>query len=497
MKNGLSLFLLSLLLMPGILQPNDLQAQQRQNATFTYGLELRGAAAGNEFLPFWLYSNRHGTVDYYSPSSSAIVDFHKHLDPEESGFDYGFGTTFAGRYSENEALFFSQLYGTLSYGAFEIKGGRFYEQLGTVDESLSMGSLAISQNATPMPKIKAGFPDYTDVPLTSGYVEFKGEIAHGWFEEDREIQNPYLHQKYFYLRFGGDFAFRPHIGLTHQATWAGTGNKFEGDLDDSFMDYMRVFIAESATGNPNSGEVVYALGDHRGIWDFGFDLRLSGYKLQAYFQKIYNDKDGLKLQTPDGMLGVGLDLPAASQQLVTGLLWEYLNTKDQGGPIPPNNQRDGPGGRDNYYNNYLYRTGWTYEGRTIGNPLFLNAYNPQLTLVANYLYNTENPFGIANNRIVAHHFGIEGRFSPTISYKMLATWSRNYGNYYDGDLFEQEGLRTDFLSNPEQWSFLAKFSYRPFDPLRINASVAADVGELYDDRIGVMLGIELLGSSSF
>ena len=242
---------------------------------------------------------------------------------------------------------------------------------------------------------------------------------------------------------------------------------------------------------------MYKLGDHRGIWDFGLNLEVGNFDFVAYRQQIFNDKDGLKLQTPDGLTGLSIDFPTENQQLVTGFVWEYLYTKNQSGPIPPANNRDGAGGKDNYYNNYLYRTGWTYEGRTIGNPLFLNAYNPQLDVVTNYQRNQDNRFGIANNRIVAHHIGIEGRFSDLVAYRLLGTWSRNYGNYYDGNLFEEQGIKTDFYDNPEQWSFLAEFRYRPFDPLEINASIATDMGEIYEDRVGVMIGIKLLGNSSF
>lgn len=474
---------------------HDMQAQER---TFNYGLELQGTAGTGEYVPFWLYSNNHGIVDINSPGGNTVLNFKKNLMNERSGFDYGFGTTLVSRYSKDRTVFFSQLYGAISYGAFQLKGGRYYEQLGTVDASLSMGSLAISPNATPLPKITFGIPEYTDVPFTQGFVELKGEIAHGWFEEDREIQNPWLHQKYAYLRFGGDFAFRPYIGLTDQATWAGEAEN-EGDLDDSFSDFMRVLLGRSAEGDgQTNGEAAFKLGDHRGIWDIGFDLRLGGLNLQAYRHQIYNDKDGLKFQTPDGLTGLSVELPAEKQQFVTGLLWEYLYTKNQSGPIPPPGlARDGAGGRDSYYNNYLYRTGWTYEGLNIGNPLFLNAYNPQINIVSNDQADPAMRYGIVNNRIVAHHVGIEGKLSETVRYKLMGTWSRNYGLYDDADLFEEEGLETDFFDNPEQWSFLAEFSYRPFEALRLNASLAGDTGELYEDRIGIMLGIELLGTSPF
>jgi hypothetical protein len=476
-----------------------LHAQQK---TFNYNFKLQGTASTGDYLPFWLYSNKHGIIDINAPGGQAIFNFQKNLMNHHSGFDYGFGTTVVGRYSKHATAFFNQLYAVFSYGPLQFKGGRFYEQLGDVDPSLSMGSLAISQNATPMPKIKLAIPDYTAIPFTHGYVEFKGEIAHGWFGGGRFIKDPWLHQKSAYVRLGGSLPFRPYLGLTDEVTWAGTA-PVKGKLADSFHDFIHVLLAQHASKNIAPGENIYRLGDHRGIWDTGFYLTLGDINLQAYYQKIYNDGDGLELKNADGLWGLDVRFPGKRQHFVTGFLWEYLYTKNQSGPIPPGAGRGGPGGRDNYYNNYLYQSGWTYEGRTIGNPLFLNAYNPRLGVVvmANRNLDTKDPLGIVNNRIVAHHFGLEGHLSETVNYKLLATYSRNYGNYYDGDLYEKNGTKTDFYSHPDQWSFLAKFSYQPssysYSSFRLTLSLADDVGQLYDNVFGIMFGIELLGTSSF
>lgn len=467
---------------------SDLFAQER---TFNYGLELSGAASSDDFLPFWLYSNQRGTIDPNSPGGNAVFNFEKNLMNERSGFDYGFGATLVNRLSEDETIFFNQLYGRLSYGDFQLSGGRFFEQTGTTNEALSMGSLAISSNATPMFKVKVGIPEYAPLPLTSGFIEIKTALAHGWFEEDRVVEKAWLHEKYAYVRFGGDFAFRPYGGLIHQSTWAGETDAM-GDLGDSFPDFFNVFFARSGSDEAAPSDQIFRQGDSRGIWDFGFYLTLADVDFNVYRQFIFNDKDGLKLQVPqDGLLGISVDLPAENQQVVNQFLYEFLYTKDQSGPLCPRNQRDGVGGCDNYYNNSFYRSGWTYFGNTIGNPLFLPVGAPGIE-------RTAFPAGIANNRIVAHHVGMEGNVSPAFDYKLLATWSRNSGQYDNIDDNQNPGP-TDFDSTPEQWSLLAKFSYRPpsFRSLKLNASLGGDFGELYEDRVGIMLGIELLGTSAF
>jgi hypothetical protein len=92
---------------------------------------------------------------------------------------------------------------------------------------------------------------------------------------------------------------------------------------------------------------------------------------------------------------------------------------------------------------------------------------------------------------------MEGALSSSVGYKLLGTWSRNYGVYDDIFPFQDPGP-TDFESNPEQWSLLARFSYQPDAfSLRFNTSLAGDFGDLYEDRVGIMVGIELLGTSAF
>ncbi len=457
------------------------------NKTFWYGIQLRGAVSGGNVLPFWLYANRHGTVDPYSPGASVTLNFHKRLTSDDK-FDYGFGATLIGRYSKFENLSFNQLYGAISYGALKLTGGRFYEHTGTVFAPLSMGSLTISPNATPLPKIKLGIFNYAPVPFTNGFVEIKGAIARAWFGEERRFENALLHEKYVYFRVGGDFAFRPYIGLVHQAVWAGkTDSGFEAP--DTFNDFLRIFAALKGDSTALPSGRVYALGDHRGIWDIGFYLTIADIDFTVYRQFIYDDKDGLEFDRfRDGLLGVSIELPGTEQHLITAFLWEYLNTKWQGGPACPGSGRGGPGGCENYYNNSVYRTGWQYLGRTLGNPLFLTVNAPGIEMPA-------RKFGITNNRIIAHHFGLMGRLSPSINYKLLATWSRNYGVY--PRLYHQ--VPNEFQAAPEQWSFLTKFSYQPagFNAIRFNLSLAADAGELYEDTFGVLFGVQLIGTSPF
>jgi len=49
-------------------------------------------------------------------------------------------------------------------------------------------------------------------------------------------------------------------------------------------------------------------------------------------------------------------------------LYEYVDTTNQSGGF-------GVSGRDNYFMNKLYRSGWTYDGRTLGLPFIFGPFN--------------------------------------------------------------------------------------------------------------------------
>ena len=68
--------------------------------------------------------------------------------------------------------------------------------------------------------------------------------------------------------------------------------------------------------------------------------------------------------------------------MIDKVYFEYLQTKWQSGPGVPDaigtvttseeNQGYKFGGRDDYYNNWLYRSGWTYNGKIFKQPFVFN-----------------------------------------------------------------------------------------------------------------------------
>jgi hypothetical protein len=360
--------------------------------------------------------------------------------------------------------------------------GRKAETTGSQHQSLGSGTMAWSRNTTPLPKIYFGLPAYVDVPFSNGFAEVKGHIAHGWFDDPRFTARPQLHEKLMFLRLGGDFPVRLYGGLIHYVVFGGNTPGF-GRNPGGFSDFLRVLLFREGDEESIIYEQEFALGDHVGAWDFGIDYSFSGMELWFYRQFIIETKKELLFNTPqDGLYGLALTR-SDSGHWWSSVLWEFIYTKYQNGPWAAEDptRPAGKSGQKNYYNHYLYQTGWTYHGRTIGTPLLY----PRLE------GGIRHQNRIENNRVVAHHLGIEGRPAGGLYYRAMITYSRNYGTYRERDIAIEQGEDYFWSGGREQVSVMIETEYRlPRRPdLVLLFSAGADVGEVFSHRAGVLAGI--------
>ncbi len=107
-------------------------------------------------------------------------------------------------------------------------------------------------------------------------------------------------------------------------------------------------------------------------------------------------------------------------KFVSKIVYEFLYTKDQAGAVNHDYTTEIPeqvSGRDNYYNNAVY-TGWQHWGMGIGNPLLISP-----------IYNADHQLIFKSNRVMGHHIAIAGNPSEEISYRLLMSYSQNWGTY--------------------------------------------------------------------
>jgi hypothetical protein len=495
-----SAFSLLLLLVAGALPAQD---------TVRYELGTQAVGASQQYLPHYSTANRFGVFDDTDRIGGLL---RAQVSASHAFTDHwsivGRLDAIAKQSSQLRELWLQQGYLAIRYRAFELSGGRVEETTGSQPVSLSSGSLGVSGNTRPIPRIKLALAEYTNVPFTRGFLQVKGSYVHGWLGPERHVANAYLHEKSAYGKLGGKLPVNLYGGFTHFVIWGGTTAGVE--ILNTFEDYWRVVTGGGAADNALvPGEAVNAAGDHLGVYDLGTEITLKNFRIQIYQQTPFEDASGNNPFNGDRLLGVSLR-SRDERSLVAGVLYEFLHTTHQSGPGRPDPSGDALwedgdrghpyGGRDNYYNNYLYKTGWTYQDRIIGTPLFFTKSRAK-----RYIPGFVDPdeggfnFNVVNNRIIAHHLGVEG-YVKTAHYKLLGTFTTNYGTYggINGGIGEWGSIDNPdapyaFRPPQRQAYFLLEVESHPFSAhWSLLTSLAVDAGQLADN-VGLMIGLRREG----
>jgi hypothetical protein len=435
-------------------------------------------AAGSPELPFWLYANSDARLRTNSSFNSLLnVGFTDRLTSESQRIQLQAGADLFSRLSDTQnTLHFQQLYLQADFWILQLKAGNFYDPIGLNESDLSIGSMMVSRNATPMPRIRLSTPDYISVPGTNDFLQFKARYSEGILESDRIIPDANLHQKYLYLRLHPHDRVYLYGGIVHNLVWGGsdeTGRRFFS----TFGNYLRSVMGIPREGGPTpAGNTVAA-------YDFAAEYNSDAYHIKASRLFYLEDMISARFRSPwDGVWGLQV-----SKQEQVGYLhsihYQHINTKrqDSRGGQPP--------GRARYYWNVHYQTGWTYQGSVLGIPLIQFDENKVL----------------GNNMVVGHHLGLSGKVQENLTYKAFFTYTRNYGNCLDvqpdferfnqclipsdQDLDEITIVPLNQLRR-DQHSIMFQFFYRlpALANLQVHLKLATDTGRLYDERIGVMAG---------
>ena len=439
---------------------------QNSDYNFYYRSSFYGSSEGS--LPFWLTANVNGKVDPKSSNFINELGFSRKFDVTQD-LIFTAGANMVGRLARDNSLHFTELYSSVRFHAFRLDIGRFNQPIGLNNHSLSAGSMMMSTNAIPITRISISNPDFVNVPFSKGVLEYKGMYSHGWFTEDRYVDDAYLHQKYLYLKLNID-KFSAIGGIVHNAMWGGTSeNPNVGRLPQSFSDYLRVVTGSSADPDSDApgGEISNTLGNSVAAYEFGASYDFETLSLSA--TRLFYLEDGVsrRFRSPwDGVWGLNINFKDQTR-LLQAITYEHINTRRQ------DSRSFQARGRANYYNHFLYRSGWSNYGRVNGIPLI--TYNDETNR-------------IDNNILVGHHLGASGYLNSDIGYKFFATYTRNYGIV--GGKVPPETI--DFPSRrADQYSFLLNMNYRVpgTSSLTVGLSLSTDTGEMYSENIGIMTGL--------
>ncbi len=447
-----------------------------QNTTYKVRTGIYAGTAGE--LPFWFYSNINGKIDPSGTNFLNELSFH-HLFMDNGTLLLSGGVNTVLRFSDDKSVHLSELYIQARAYGLQLDAGRFRQPIGLNNHQLSVGSMMVSDNAIPIPKISISTPEFMEVPFTDGFLQYKGMFSHGWLEGSRYVSNAFLHQKYFYLRVNAG-SFSGTGGIIHNAQWGGESPQF-GRLPQSFGDYLRLISGMGANPESNApgGEISNVMGNSVAAYEFGLAYRHDQYRISVTRLFYLEDKVSTRFRSPwDGVWGANLTFDN-NNGLLHAITYEHINTKNQ----------DAKSweliGRRDYYDNFVYRSGWTYENRTLGIPLILF-----------------DGTTITNNVLIGHHVGFKGKGTDNLAYRILFTYSRNYGVRDDwvsrggdsipndrDDIIPREQFRQD------QYSWLVQFKYtlQNLEGLQVDLSIGSDTGKLYANNLGVMAGVSYTG----
>lgn len=455
-----------------------------QNGSFADSLQVQagttGTVASQEYLPLWLTAKHFGTIsDRKSDLSTHLRLRNTHRFGQEEDFYLRYGINL---YNNNHFrdVFFEEAFARLGYRKWEIRGGRYEEMLGEQDHSLSSGAWGISGNALPIPKIGIALTEYADVPFTNGWLQVKGQFSHGWMGKDQFIKNAYLHEKTLYLRIGKE-RLRVYGGVQHFAVWGGNRSDLP-KIKNSFSDYLNIVIGkEGDDGTVNSDEFApNRPGDHRGVLEGGITWENDAMLLQLYNQSMFETGQNISIKNTDRLLGLSYRNKNEDGAL-RGLTLEFINTKKMNNWDPLNV-------RESYYNNGTYLTGWEYQGRIIGTPLFINRQRGQ------HYFSDVKPFdwnqhrdsiagrgwNVISNRVTGLHLGGRYTIGSALQGKTLITYTKNFGNYNDAN----------FTRGLTQWYTLQEVQWRtPLNGFSVTGGLAVDWGNL-GSNTGFMLGAQ-------
>ncbi|MDR2791135.1 MAG: capsule assembly Wzi family protein [Tannerellaceae bacterium] len=370
-----------------------------------------------------------------------------------------------------------QAYGELQYRGWEVIAGAKERYISLWDKELSSGDMIQSGNARPAPGLFISRPQFSSVPLTGGWLQWKGEFGVSLFVDGKYLaastpENAYYvkhvrrHDKSLFLRLSDQqkhFPLYATAGLRHTAQWAGisTHPEYGGKQPHSFVDFLRIVMAQPGGDGASTPDRENVLGAHHMAYDMQLGYEQNDWAVQLYHQHIAGDKSGTELNNGiDGLWGIRGDLPC---KWLRKMVIEYVTTRHQSGPFhflwfDREKYPARGGGGDNYYNNGVYVNGHAHFGRSEGSPLLPS---PE--------YNEDGRQGFLNTRILDWHIGLEGALAPTTSYRLLCTLMNGWGTSEEPFLQKKTGL-----------SFLLETNYTfPQYPLSLIASLAGDTGDVF------------------
>lgn len=362
---------------------------------FTGEATLQGQYSTGEKLPFWMYHNKRGRISRNTNAAGWVTGKWNNELGYYSSLEFGAGILYQD--GINDKVFLDEIYAMYSGEWMEIIAGRKQQDELYNGLSSSNKNILWSLNARPIPGLQIRTKEPVFLFEDSG-VGFEGSWNEYFLEADRHVSAAKLHHKRFLLVLQPNERWTFKGGGQHFVQWGGT-SETRGDQPEKFRDYIKNITGQTA--------VAGGAGRHLGGFEAHIERDFRDFRLEFIYNYLFESVGGIFLRNvPDGRYGLFFE-NKDKDRIVNSIIYEFTFTRNQGTYF-------GSRGED-YFNNKIYRSGWTYENRVLGSPFF-----------------TVSPTGegIVNNTFAAHHIGIGGQFSDYFNvfpYRLLLSYARNEG----------------------------------------------------------------------
>ena len=447
-----------------------------QSKDLQYAIKTSAGLSSDTTLPFWLVANQYGSVpdsDYGLLNTSVFKTF----DTPETLFDISYKVSATGFIAQENKVLVNELYFGVRFKNILLDIGAKNDAIAWHNLSSSNGSIIKSNNARAMPGINIKTNNFIKLPFAKKWLTVKGNFAHYFMDDTRFVENTNLHHKSLNIKTSLSPVFEIIAGLDHYAQWGGTSPQY-GAQPSSIKDYVKIIFGAEGGDTATLNDQFNALGNHLGSYLLQFNYKGQKANYNFYYSHPFEDTSGREMANwQDGLYGVFIDFKKQKAP-ITHLLAEFTYTRDMSasgylsGGVSPNTIS----ARDNYFNNGIYKSGWTYHGNTIGSPYF-TPKPVENGITAGVIQ--------GDNRFAAFNIGANG-YVKWLPYSVLLSHTTYYG------WFNQE-----YEQYPVQFSGILdivipqeKFNL-PFD---VAASFAFDAGSYRPQNFGAFLSITKTGS---
>lgn len=468
------------------------------------------AGTGN-YAPFWFTANRQGLSTTSPTGAYARVSAIRPFD-EGKTFAWSYGADVAAAYNYPSLFDVHQLYAEARLFCWQLSVGSKEHWAQGKNPLLSTGGMTWSGNARPIPQVRFGIEDYTEVPFTSGWAHVKGFISYGKLTDNQYqrdfvrpatyslyTQNALFHEKSAFLKIGNKEAspLSFEVGLEMDCMFGGELWEYSSVREETdallfnnpstMKDYLKALVPLNGGENSTIADQKNAAGNHFGSIHFAGNYQTEDWKVRAYYEHYFDGRTGM---TPwnatsdmegnqhawiaypwfDGLSGLEISLPA--NPYVSTVVVEYNTTRDQCGSIHHTSTSVLPEsihGFALYYYNSSYPA-YQHWGMTIGSPLL---YSPA--------YNEDGVLINAHTRIRAYHLGLAGNPHAEWKYRILGTLVRSWGSYIDP------------LPEPANtFSALVEGTWTPnrLQGWDFTAALAADKGTIIGNNAGLQISLK-------